>query len=113
MVPVVLPAIDVGMVPKAVPDIIAVDDVVADGVVVAVLPVLKVEIVPSTVDGADVVLMAGGGGAAIPSVCTGTLELGTTDINDEAGCADSASGCAMELSVDVEETAVVGAAEND
>jgi hypothetical protein len=101
MVPVVLPAISVGMVPNAVDDIAAIDDiVVVDGVVVAVLPVVEGETVFGMVDGVGpAVAAAEGGGAAIADDATGTVEPGKSDINDVAGCADSTSGAAV---VDVE-----------
>jgi hypothetical protein len=70
MVPVVLPAIDVGMVPSGVDGIIMVD-----GVIVAAVPAMDVEIVPGTADrtgtGTGVIEgdgrggNAGGGGAGI------------------------------------------------
>jgi hypothetical protein len=113
MVPVVLPMIDVGMVPNAVPGIIAVDDtVVLDGITVAVLPDVEA-VVGTVVDGTGVVPMEGGGEAAAPSTedCTGTVEPGKSDMNDEAGCADNGSGDAMELPVVGAEETVVGAAE--
>ena len=58
MVPVVLPAIGVGMVPNAVDDI-----VVVDGIVVAVLPIIDVGAVFGTVDnaGTGAAVMDGGG----------------------------------------------------
>jgi hypothetical protein len=106
-VPVVLPAISVGMVPNAVDDIVAIDDivvaddiVVVDGVVVAVLPVMDGETVFGMVDGVGPAVAAvEGGGAAIADDATGTVEPGKSDINDVAGCADSTSGAAV---VDVE-----------
>jgi hypothetical protein len=86
-VPVVLATIGVGMVPSGVPDIIAVDDgVVADGVIMAVLPATNVELDAVNADGTDAAVIdgcgstgtAGGGGA-------GTFEPGITDRNEEAG----------------------------
>ena len=99
MFPVVLTTIGVGMVPKTVPGIIAVDDLVADGIILAVLPALNVETVPGIVDGTGIVLMEGGGEAAAPIAddCTGTVEPGKSVKNDVAGVADSRSG-AVELS---------------
>ena len=114
MVPVVLPTIGVGMVPNAVDDIVAVDgSVVVDGVTVAALPAMDGETVPGTVDGVGTgVAVVDGGGAAIADDATGTVEPGKSDINDEAGCADSKSGAVV---VDVEEVAatagIVGAAD--
>jgi hypothetical protein len=114
MVPVVLPTIGVGMVPNGVAGIIAVDDIVVVGGVIA-----DVETVLGTVDGVgtDGAVMDGGGGAGVAGGGgTGTVEPGISDINDVAGCADSASGGAIVL-VDVEEVAAaaefVGAVETD
>jgi hypothetical protein len=122
MVPVVLLAIGVAMVPNGVPGIIAVDDSVAvDGIIVAVLPAMDVGTVLGVVDsvGTGVTVMegegragtAGGGGA-------GTVVPGNVDKADEPGCADSVSSGAIVLPVvDEEEAAVtadiVGAAGND
>jgi len=112
MVPVVLPTIGGGMVPNGVDDIVAVDDsVVVDGDIVAVLPAMDAATVPGVVDGVGTgVAVVEGGGAAIADDATGTVEPGKSDINDEAGCADSKSGAVV---VDVEEvaaTAGIGAA---
>jgi hypothetical protein len=110
MVPVVLPTIDVGMVPNAVPGIIVVDDiVVVDGVIVAVLPAMDVE--TGTVDGVGTdVAVAADGGADTADDDTGTVEPGKSVMKDVAGVADSKSGA---LVVDGEEVAgtadVVGA----
>jgi hypothetical protein len=117
MVPIVLPPIEVGMLPNGVPGIIAVVDdiVVVDGAVVAVLPVMDVETVLGTVDivGAGVAVMEGGGGAVgVGGGGAGTVEPGNVDKNDVPGCADSASGGAFVLPVmDAED--IVGAAETD
>ena len=114
MVPVVLPTIGVGMVPNGVDDIVAVDSVVVvDGVIVAVLPAMDGETVLGTVDGVGTgVAVVEGGGAAIADDATGTVEPGKSDINDEAGCADSKSGAVV---MDVEEVAatagIVGTAD--
>src|SRR6266481_4853951 len=107
MVPVVLPTIGVGMVPNGVDDIVAVDSVVVvDGVIVAVLPAMDGETVLGTVDGVGTgVAVVEGGGAAIADDATGTVEPGKSDINDEAGCADSKSGAVV---VDVEEVGAAG-----
>jgi hypothetical protein len=113
MVPVVLPTIGVGMVPNGVAGIIAVDDIVVVGGVIA-----DVETVLGTVDGVgtDGAVMDGGGAGVAGGGGTGTVEPGISDINDVAGCADSASGGAIVL-VDVEEVAAaaefVGAVETD
>jgi hypothetical protein len=113
MVPVVLLATGVGMVPNGVADIIAVDDiVVVDSVIVAVLPAMDVETVLGS-GGTGVAAMEGGGGAGIAGSGTGTVEPGIVDMNDVAGCADSVSG-AVVLSVVVAGPAdIVGAAETD
>jgi hypothetical protein len=94
MVPVVLPTIDVGMVPNEVAGITVVDEiVVVDGV------------------GTGVAVMEGGGGAGIAGGGgAGTVEPGIVDKNDVAGVAESARvGVAVLLVVDVEE--VVGVAD--
>jgi hypothetical protein len=113
MVPVVLPTTGVGMVPNAVPGIIAVDDnVVVDGVIVAVLPTMDAETVLGTVDGVGTdVAVTAGGGAPIGDDATGTVVPGKSVINDVAGVADSKSGAVELLVVDVGE--VAGAAETD
>jgi hypothetical protein len=122
MVPVVLPTMGVAMVPNALADIIPVDDiVVADGVIVAVLPAIDVEIVLGTVDsvGTGVAVMEGGGRAGnAGGGGTGTVVPGNVDMKDVAGCADSVSGGVVVLAgVDVEELAgtadVVGAGKTD
>jgi hypothetical protein len=101
MIPVVLPTIDVAMVPNGVAGIIAVDDiVVVDGV------------------GTGAAVMAGGGGdGAAGGGGAGTVEPGNVDRNDVAGCADSVSIGAVVLFVDVEEVAgtadIVVTAETD
>jgi hypothetical protein len=110
MVPVVLPTIGVGMVPNAVPDIIAVDDVVVvDGAIVAELPAMDVETVLVAVDGVGtgVAIIEGGGRAgAAGGGGAGTVEPGIVDKNDVAGCADSAStGAVVLLVVDAKEVA--------
>ena len=118
MVPVVLPAISVGMVPNAVDDIVAIDDivvaddiVVVDGVIVAEVPVMDGETVLGVFDGAGPAVAAvEGGGAAIADDVTGTVEPGKSDINDEAGCADSKSG-AVVVDVEAVTAGIVGAAD--
>jgi hypothetical protein len=117
MVPVVLPMINVGMVPNAVDDVIVVDNVVVvDGVIVAVLPATDVEIVLGTVDGVSTgAAVTVDGDAASGDDATGTVEPGKSVINDVAGVADSKTG-AVELAVgdagDVAGTAdIVGAAD--
>jgi hypothetical protein len=74
MVPGVLPTIDVGMVPNAIPDII-----VVDGVIAAVLSATDVK--TATIDGVGrgVAAMGGGDGAGITSVGgTGMVDPGTS-----------------------------------
>jgi hypothetical protein len=116
MVPVVLPIIDVGMVPNAVDDVIAVDNVVVvDGVIVAVLPAMDAETVLGTVDGVGAgAAVTEGGDAAIADDDTGTVEPGKSVTNDVAGVADSKSGALELLVVDVGGAAgtvgIVGAA---
>ncbi len=113
MVPVVLATTGVGMVPSGAPDIIAVDDViVVDGIIVAVLPTMAVEV--GTIDaggtegaaiGVGSAGIAGGGGA-------GTFEPGIVDRNDDAGCADSTNGALELAAVDTGAAdGTVGAAE--
>jgi hypothetical protein len=59
MVPVVLPTIDVGMLPNAVAGMIVVDDIVVlEGVIVAVLRAMDVETVLDTIDGVGTGLAA-------------------------------------------------------
>jgi len=112
MVPVVLLTNGVGIVPKGVVGII-----VVDGVNVAVLLAIDVAM--------GAALMEGGDGAGIAGVCAGTVEPGIVDMNDVAGCADSARIGAVVLSgaadivgaagidgsvpVDMEVTVTVGA----
>jgi hypothetical protein len=113
VVPVALPRIGEGMVPSGVAGIIASDDIV-----VAVLPGADVETVLIGIDGAGTGTgpmegdgragTAGGGGA-------GTVELGYTEMNDVAGCADTARYCVVVLSVvGVDEiVSAVGTGETD
>jgi hypothetical protein len=114
MVPVVLPTIGA---PNRVDGVIAVDDnVMVDGVIVAVPPAMDVETMLGTVDGvgtgaavmegAGRAGIAGGGGA-------GTVEPGNVDKNDVAGCADSVSIGAVVLLVVDGTFDIVGAAETD
>jgi hypothetical protein len=108
MVPVVLVTNGVGMVPNAVPGIIAVDDIiVVDGIAVAVLPAMDVEAVVGTVvDGVGTdVAVTPGGGAASGDDATGIVEPGKSVINDVAGVADSKSGAAELAVVEVGEVA--------
>jgi hypothetical protein len=105
MVPVVLPIMDVAMVPNG-----------AAGAIVAILLDREVETEPGTVDdvGTGVAAMEGADGVDIAGVGAGTVEPGIVDMNDVAGCADNARIGAV---VDVEEPAgiadVVGAGKTD
>lgn len=114
MVPVVLPMINVGMVPNAVP-----------GIIVAVLLTMEVEAVLGTVKGVgtDVAVTPGAAAASGAATvepasgvdATGTVEPGKSVINDVAGVADSKTGAAELAVVDMGEVAgtvgIVGAAE--
>jgi hypothetical protein len=108
-VPVVLPTNKVGMVPNAVPGIIAVD-----GIIMAVRPVMDVETAPGIVNGvgADVAIAARAVAATVEPAsgddATGTVEPGKSVANDVAGVAESKTG-AVELAV-VDVGAVAGAA---
>ncbi len=99
IVPVVLPTNGVGIVPNAVPGIIASDDMVVVGdIVVAVLPAMGVEVVVGTVDGVGVdVAVTTGAAAPIGDDATGTVEPGKSVTNDVAGVADSKSGAVVEV----------------
>ena len=90
MVPVVLLTNGVGIVPKGVVGIIVVDSVMVDGVNVAVLLAIDVAM--------GAALMEGGDGAGVAGVCAGAVEPGIVDMNDVAGCADSARIGAVVLS---------------
>jgi hypothetical protein len=89
IVPVVLPIIDVGMVPSGVDGIVVVDDII-----VAVVPAMLVLTVPCTVDGAGtgtgVVEGAGRGDTADGG--TGIVEPGKTVMADVSGCWENVSG---------------------
>jgi hypothetical protein len=111
-VPVVLPTNKVGMVPNAVPGIIA------PGIIMAVRPDMDVETVPGIGNdvGMDVAVTAraaaASGAATVEPAsgldATGTVEPGKSVANDVAGVADSKTG-AVELAV-VDVGAVAGAA---
>ena len=107
MVPVVLPTIDVGMVPSGVDGIVMVDDVI-----VAVVPAMDVETVPGTVDGTSTgtcVIEGNGRGGNAGGGGTGTVEPGKTVKADVSGCWENVNGAiAIGGSADV-----VGAAETD
>jgi hypothetical protein len=122
MLPVPLPTIRVGMVPKAVvgivvdDSVVVEDSVVVDCVVVGVMTAIDVETVPDTVDGiaTGVAVMEGGGGAGIAGGGgAGTVEPGMVDMNDVAGCADSDSGAVALAVVEVEPAAIVDTVEID
>jgi hypothetical protein len=94
MFPVVVVITGVGMVPNAAVGIIAVGDiVVVDGVIVAAMPGRDAETGLSTVDGTGtgVGAMEGDGRGGSAGGCgTGMVEPGKSDVDDVAGCADSA-----------------------
>jgi hypothetical protein len=115
MVPVVLPTIDVGMVPSGVDGI-----VMADDIIVAVVPGMDVETVPGTIDGTGTgtgVIEGNGRGGAAGGAGTGTVEPGKTVMADVSGCWENVNGAIALPVVDVEELGgsadVVGAAETD
>jgi hypothetical protein len=96
-VPVVLPTMNVGMVPNAVEDIVG-----AEGVIAAEPPAVDVNTVPSTVDGAGtvgIVIEGGGGAGTAGGGGSGMVEPGKSDMNDVAGCADSVRYGAIPLPV--------------
>ena len=106
MVPVVLPTLDAGTAPRGIDGIVVVDDVI-----VAVVPGMNVETVPSTVDGtgtgAGVIEGNDGGGTAGGG--TGMVEPEKTVMADVSGCWENVNGAiAIGGSADV-----VGAAEID
>jgi hypothetical protein len=108
--PVVVMPIGVGMVPNAVAGVIAVGDmVVADDVIVAVVPGMDVEIGLGPVDdvGTGIAAMEGNGrGGGAGGGGTGMVEPGKSDVDDVAGCADSVRYGAIPLpAVDAEEAA--------
>jgi hypothetical protein len=117
MVPVVLVTNGVGMVPNAVPGIIAVEDVivvdgivVVDGITVAVLPAMDVgAVVGTVVDGVGTDVAVTPVDPASGDDDTGTVEPGKSVINDAAGVADSKTGAVELAVVDVGEIAgIVG-----
>jgi hypothetical protein len=113
MLPVVLPAVNVEMLPNGAAGVIMVDDsMVVDDIVVAVLPAMDVETVGGIVDGADTsgaVIEGGGRAGTAGGGGAGTVVPGNVDKKDVPGCADSVSKGAVVLPVvDVEE--VTGAA---
>lgn len=84
VVPVVLPMIDVGMVPKAVDDI-----VVIDGVIAVEPTAMDAETVLGGVDTVGTVMEGGGRGGGVGRGGAGTVELGKSVRNDVAGCTDT------------------------
>jgi hypothetical protein len=90
MVPIVLPTIDVGMVPSGVDGIVKVDDVI-----VAAVPRIYPETVPDGVDrtgtGTGVIEGNGRGGNA-GGGGTGMVEPGKTVMADVSGCWENVSG---------------------
>jgi hypothetical protein len=120
MFPVVVGTIGVGMVPNGDAGVIAIGDVVvADSIIVAMVPGMDVETVLGTVDGAGTgtgVIAGNGKGGTAGGCGAGMVEPGKSVMNDVAGCADSVGNGAIGLPVvDVEEVSgaadVVGAAE--
>jgi hypothetical protein len=114
--PVVVMTIGVGMVPNGAAGDIAVGDIVAvDDVIVAAVPGMDVETVFGTVDdvGTGTGATEGGGRGGIVGGCgAGIVEPGKSDMNDEAGCADSVRyGVVVLPTVEVE--GVAGAADVD
>jgi hypothetical protein len=115
-VPMVLPPIDVGMVPNGVDDISEVD-----GVIAVVPPAMGVETVLGTVDGVvgtgGTVMEGEGRGGSAGGCGAGIVEPKISVTNDVAGCADSVRNGAGVLPVaEVEELAgtdVVGTADID
>jgi hypothetical protein len=97
MVPVVLPTIDVGMVPKASDDMVVVDADMADGP-----PIMDGETVLDIVDGggADGTVMEGAGRAGTAGGCgAGMVVPGKSVMNDVAGCTDRVRNGAIPLAV--------------
>jgi hypothetical protein len=104
--PVVVMTTGVGMVPNGVDDIIAVGEI--DGVTV-LAPGMNAETGPCTIDdvGTAIGLREGDGRAGTVGGCgAGMVVSGKSDMNDVAGCADSArNGVAVLPVVGVEEVA--------
>ena len=97
MVPVVLPTIDVGMVPKATDDMAVVDAGMADGP-----PIMDGETVLDIVDGGgtDGTVMEGAGRAGTAGGCgAGMVVPGKSVMNDVAGCTDTLRNGATPLAV--------------
>jgi hypothetical protein len=107
MVPVVLPTINVGMVPSGVDGIVMVDDIV-----VAVVPAMDVETVPATVDGTGTgtgVIEGDGRGGKAGGGGAGMFEPAMTLRAEVSGCWENINGATtIGGSADV-----VGAAKTD
>jgi hypothetical protein len=98
MVPVVLPKMAVGIVPKGAAD--GINEF--DGAMVAVLPAMAVVTVGGIVEGAGTsgaAITGGGGAGTVGGGGAGTVEPGMVERNEVAGCADSGSKGAVVLSV--------------
>jgi hypothetical protein len=120
--PVVVMTIGVGMVPNGAAGVIAAGDIVAvDAVIVAAVPGMDVATVLGTVDdvGTGIGTMEGDDRGGIAGGCgAGIVEPGKSDMNDEAGCADSARyGVVVFPTVGIDDVAgtadIAGAAEID
>ena len=116
MFPVAVMTIGAGMVPNGVEGIPVVGDAI-----MAVVPGIELESVLGTINGtgAGTGVIEGDGRGGTPGGCgAGMVEPGKSDMNDVAGCADSASGGGSELYVEDTEEAlgnadIVDAAETD
>jgi hypothetical protein len=120
--PVLVVTNGVGMVPNGAAGVIAVGDIVAvDAIIVAAAPGMDGETVFGAIDDVGTLIgaMEGDGRGGIAGGCgAGIVEPGKSDMNDEAGCADSVSiGEGVLPVADIEEVAgtadVVGAADID
>ena len=112
MVPVVLPTIGVGMVPSGVPGIIAVDGVIVLDGSSWLCSAMAMEV--GTINGGGTDGAAIGPAAAVLRAAAAAVQVepGITDMNDAAGCADSANGGGALAAMDVGVADVtVGAAE--
>jgi len=90
MVPVVLPKIGEGMVPRAVAGVIASGDiVVVDAIVAAVVPCTGMEAGPIAGDGTGIMA----GDASADAADDGTAEFGYKVMNDAAGCVEKVVNC--------------------
>ncbi len=92
MVPVVLPKIGEGMVPRVVAGVIASGDiVVVDDIVPAVVPCTGMVAEPIAGDGTGITAGEAGADAADDGV--GTAEFGNKVMNDAAGCVENVVNC--------------------